>query len=222
LEEAAFGCEKEIERDYRALCGSCNGTGADQSKGYSVCGTCGGAGEVIAHKGFITVKQTCPACGGSGRVGHPCETCHGEGKVSRKETLNVKFPKGIATGHRIKLDGKGDEFLPGRFGDLYLDIHVLESDNFERRGNSIHTKIHVDYATLVLGGSAEVLSLRGVKKIKVPRMLKPGSKIRIKGGGIADVRTGDVGDHYVEVLLKLPDSLSPELTTLLEKMREIS
>ena len=223
LEEAAFGCEKEVVRDYSTICSPCGGTGADASKGSSACGTCRGVGEVIAHKGFITVKQTCPTCHGTGRVvSHSCEHCSGAGRHTHSEKIRVHFPKGIATGNRIKLDGKGDEFLPGNFGDLYLDVHVLDSELFDRRGNDIYTKVHVDYPTMVLGGAVDVMSIRGKKKVKIPKMLNPGSKIRIKGEGVADVRTGEVGDQYVEVLLKFPDSLSGEMESLLIKMKELT
>ena len=221
FEEAAFGCEKDVDRSYKAICFTCDGVGADPTKGLTICNVCSGTGEVVAHKGFITVKQTCFNCAGRGRViSEACSPCHGSGRQEKHETLRVSFPAGVSTGNRLKLDRKGDEFLPGRFGDLYLDIHVLESDVFDKDGNNILSSVYVDYTTLVLGGVINVQSLRGEKKLKIPQLLNPGSRIRIKGEGVPDVKTGSVGDHYVEVLLKLPKKITPELSGILKKVQE--
>src|SRR5438067_11460519 len=73
LEEAAVGCDKEIEVTKLDACARCNGSGAEPGSRASGCPTCGGRGQVIASRGFFQVSQTCPRCRGTGQiVEKPC------------------------------------------------------------------------------------------------------------------------------------------------------
>src|SRR5438093_5825480 len=82
LEEAAFGCEKEIEVSKLDPCGRCDGAGAESGSRATHCPACGGRGQVISSRGFFQVSQTCPRCKGSGQViDKPCKECGSEGRV---------------------------------------------------------------------------------------------------------------------------------------------
>ena len=76
LEEAAKGCEKEIEIRKLDACEPCTGSGAQKGSKAVTCPTCRGRGQVVASRGFFQVAQTCPACHGSGRIiEKPCPSC---------------------------------------------------------------------------------------------------------------------------------------------------
>jgi len=88
LEEAARGTETKIRIPSLEECGVCHGSGAKPGTTPTTCTTCGGHGQVRIQQGFFSVQQTCPRCGGSGKmVTDPCTSCHGEGRVKKHKTL---------------------------------------------------------------------------------------------------------------------------------------
>ena len=221
FDEAAFGCEKDIVRTYRRDCHPCEGTGAG-SGGIVTCETCNGSGEVVAHKGFITVKQTCPQCGGHGKViKDVCRHCDGTGKEVRTESLRVSFPAGVNTGNRIRLDRKGDEFSHGACGDLFLDIHALESDKFVRDGCDIRSEHAVDYPTYVLGGTTNVVTVKGERTVRIPTGTPVGSTLRLRGEGLPNISGGPMGDHYATLTIDIPKDISEEHSRLLSQVKSV-
>jgi len=86
LEEASSGVEKELELEKLGVCDECAGSGS-KGGGTKTCTTCKGHGQVIASRGFFQIQQTCPECGGTGKVqGEPCGECLGRGVVPAGET----------------------------------------------------------------------------------------------------------------------------------------
>ncbi|HRJ73990.1 MAG TPA: molecular chaperone DnaJ, partial [Terrimicrobiaceae bacterium] len=128
LEEAAAGCEKEIEIRKLDVCDTCDGGGAQKGSKAVTCTTCRGRGQVVASRGFFQVAQTCPACQGTGRmIEKPCKSCHGDGRVERTSRIKLKIPAGIDEGARLRSGGGGEAGLRGGSpGDLYVVIHLKE------------------------------------------------------------------------------------------------
>jgi molecular chaperone DnaJ len=57
-----------------------------------------GSGTVQMRQGFFSVQQTCPHCRGTGKIiPEPCTTCHGQGKIKKQKTLEVKIPPASTT-----------------------------------------------------------------------------------------------------------------------------
>ncbi len=130
----------------------------------------------------------------------------------RTISLNVKIPAGMDTGKSIRLRGKGS---PGRGGgepgDLLLEVRVGERPGFERKGEDLYTMIRIPFSVAVLGGEAEVETLSGKVLCKIRPGTQSGSKIRLKGKGIASLQNpGHVGDQYVTVEIDVPSGLSEE------------
>src|SRR4030066_1280263 len=106
LEEAARGTETKIRIPSLEECGVCHGSGAKPGTSPTPCTTCGGHGQVRIQQGFFSVQQTCPRCGGTGKmVADPCTACHGEGRVKKHKTLSVKIPAGGEHGARLPRGG---------------------------------------------------------------------------------------------------------------------
>jgi molecular chaperone DnaJ len=124
---------------------------------------CGGHGKVRANQGFFMVERICPTCNGRGEViEKPCRSCRGEGRVDQKQKLEVSIPKGVDTGTRIRLTGKGEA---GPFGsppgDLYIFLHVKRHKVFERDATTLLTRAPISFTTAALGGSIEIPGLDG-------------------------------------------------------------
>ncbi len=126
---------------------------------------------------------------------------------SKRETVKVKIPAGIRNGERLRLAGKGTQ-ARGRRGDLFIHINVAPHPLFRREGDDIIVRAEIDISTALLGGSAEVNTLDGVRAVKVPAGIQPSQKIRVRGQGIR--RAGAAGDLYVEIALRVPVHLTDE------------
>jgi curved DNA-binding protein len=131
------------------------------------------------------------------------------------EEVNVKIPKGISTGKKLKLKGKGNvdpDPRINRHGDLYIILKVGEHPFFKRNGNDLIVTKEIKLTDALLGTVVEVPSIDGPKRVTIP----PGAKkVRLKGLGVSDV-----GDQYVEVIIDIPKKVTEKQKTLLEELRK--
>ena len=106
---------------------------------------------------------TCPSCSGSGQlVEHPCEQCHGAGRVLEERTLEVEIPAGIHDGQRIRLSGEGHVgSLGARAGDVYVEVHVRPDERFVREGNDVFSTVDLTLTQAALGATVSVPTLDG-------------------------------------------------------------
>jgi curved DNA-binding protein len=136
------------------------------------------------------------------------------------EDLKVKIPKGINTGQKLRLTGKGSrDPYSGRTGDLYVTIKVAEHPFFKRDGNDLYVTKEVKLTDAVLGGSVEVPTIDGPKQIKIPSGMRAHSKVRLKGLGVPDMKQGR-GDEYVEVTIDVPKKLTEKQKSILEELKQ--
>lgn len=229
FEEAAFGCEKELEITLKDECPTCNGTGAKPGTSKQKCSKCGGQGRVVQTQqslfGTIQNVTTCPACGGSGEViVEKCTSCHGSGYVSNRKRIKVSIPAGIDDGQVIRDRGKGE---PGKNGgprgDLLVEVRVAPHPIFMRQDYNIYSTAPMSYAQAALGGEILIDTLDG----KVAYEVKPGTqtdtKIRLRGKGVPTLRNDKVrGDHYVTLVVQVPANLSKEAKEKLKEFDELS
>lgn len=136
-----------------------------------------------------------------------------------KEEIKVKIPKGINTGQKLRLKGKGSiDPYTGRSGDLYVTIKVAEHPVFRREGNDLYVTAEVKLTDACLGGTVEVPTIDGPKRVKIPAGMRRNSKVRLKGLGVPDMKQGR-GDEYVEVVVDVPKKLTDKQKFLLEQLR---
>ncbi len=82
---------------------------------------------------------------------------------------------------------------------------------FERKGSDLYAKVAVPVATAVLGGEANVPTVTGSVRLKIPETTQSGQVFRLKGHGMPAVgKPDDRGDLYATVEIQLPRSLTPE------------
>lgn len=222
LEEAVRGVTKEIRIPTLESCDVCHGSGAKPGTSADTCSTCHGMGQVHMRQGFFSVQQPCPTCHGRGKViKDPCNKCHGHGRVERYKTLSVKIPAGVDTGDRVRLSGEGEAGENGApAGDLFVQVHVLPHNIFERDGNNLHCEVPINFAIAALGGEIEVPTLDGRVKLKIPAETQTGKVFRMKGKGVKSVRGGLQGDLMCHIVVETPVKLNEKQKELLKEFGE--
>lgn len=220
LESVATGGERTIEVRRAATCRTCSGDGADPTEGRKECTACDGTGRAGGRRLFRT---QCPHCDGAGQITvKACQTCSGSGRVESFEKLSVRIPKGVATGQKLKLRGKGNDARSGgETGDLYVIVTVVEHPLFQRRGSDLHCVVPIRYSQAVLGGALEVPTLNGTATIKVPMGTESGKLLRLAGRGLPTMKGGRTGDLHVELEIEIPTELSKAQKKALEELDSI-
>lgn len=229
FEEAIFGVEKEIELTLKDECTTCHGSGAKPGTSPETCSKCGGKGQVVftQQSFFGTVRnvQTCPDCHGTGKViKEKCPDCHGTGYIANKKKIQVSIPAGIDNGQSVRIRDKGEPGTNGGpRGDLLVEVIVGRHPIFQRQEYNIYSTVPMSFAVAALGGEIIIDTVDG----KVIYDVKPGTqtdtKVRLKGKGVPTLRNKDVrGDHYVTLVVQVPDKLSREARELLKQFDEQS
>jgi len=218
LEEAVAGVEKTITYPTLVECSHCHGSGSDDGK-VETCTACRGTGQIHVRRGIFAMQQTCPHCGGHGKIIRtPCHVCHGNGRVQEQKTVAVKVPAGVDTGNRICLRGEGEAGPPGTpSGDLYIEIQVREHPIFTRDKDDLHCQIPIRITQAALGDTVRVATLGGEAEIRIPAETQSGKLFRLRGKGVKSLRSQTPGDLYCRVLVETPVNLTAEQRKLLEK-----
>jgi curved DNA-binding protein len=134
-------------------------------------------------------------------------------------TLNVKIPKGIKAGQRIRLAGQGMPGVGGgRSGDLYLEIEFKPHRYFRAEGRDIHLELPVTPWEAALGATVPVPTLGGTVELKVPAGSQAGKQLRLKSRGLPGT---PVGDQYVTLKIVTPSARTDEAKALYEQMAKV-
>jgi molecular chaperone DnaJ len=223
LAEAYRGTQKTVTIPREELCSQCNGSGCQPGTQPAMCRRCNGQGAVVMSQGFFRVQQTCRACGGRGSViTDPCTTCHGEGRVEVRRSIDVAIPPGVDTGTRIRLSGEGEAGDPGApRGDLYCTIRVRDHALFQRDGTNLICRVPITFSQAALGGDIEVPTLDGPITHTLKRGIQGGEVVQIHGKGMPSLRGGRRGDLLVQVLVETPRNLSKRQEELLRELAEL-
>ncbi|MEG9297225.1 molecular chaperone DnaJ [Mangrovibacillus sp. Mu-81] len=228
FEEAVFGKETEIEIPKEEECDTCHGTGAKPGTKVDTCSHCKGAGQLNVEQntpfGRIVNRRVCHYCNGTGKqIKEKCSTCGGAGKVQKRRKINVKIPAGIDDGQQLRVTGQGEPGVNGGPpGDLYVVFHVRSHEFFERNGDDIYCEMPVTFAQAALGDEIEVPTLHGKVKLKVPAGTQTGTRFRMKGKGVPNVRGYGTGDQHIQVKVVTPAKLTDKQKQLLREFADIS
>ena len=224
LEDAVYGTTTNISLSHEAPCQTCKGSGNQPGTSPQTCPSCKGSGMVIAMKTNIRFSQTCPQCGGRGKINiNPCRTCGGRGNVLKDETIAVKIPKGIDTGSKVRVAGKGGAGTSGGPpGDLYIITRVRPHHFFERKGDNLHSEIPISYAEAALGAKIEVPTVDGIVALTIPSGTQNGQQFRLKDKGVPHLTGGGSGDHYITVRIAVPKHIDDKARQLIKDLDKIS
>jgi len=138
------------------------------------------------------------------------------------ENLSVKIPPGVATGSKIRVQGKGESGGRGDKGDLYLRIKVKPHPMFKRKQDDIYLELPITYYEAALGKQVDVPTIDGTAKVSIPSGVQNGTKLRLKGKGVQNVKTKVRGNQYVEIKIVMPDNIKESDKEIFEKLAESS
>lgn len=225
LQEIANGVSKKIKVRKQVTCQQCQGSGAKDRQSVTTCNTCRGAGHVRQVKqtflGAMQTTTSCPTCHGSGQsISAFCGSCKGEGRVMGEETIEMNIPAGVEDGMQLSMRGKGNAGMRGGpNGDLLITIEEVAHESLHREGSNIIFDLYINFADAALGTTAEVPTIDGKVKIKIPGGTQSGKIFRLKDKGLPSVQAHGRGDQLVHINVWTPKKLTDEERQLLEKIR---
>jgi molecular chaperone DnaJ len=216
---AIRGGQARIQVNRQETCPTCHGQ--TSTGGQMQCPECNGNGQVTQMGGRMKFNIPCPRCNGTGRITNTCATCHGEGVVSRTETVDFRIKAGTRDGQRIRLQGKGNAGLNGgAAGDLFLIVRTGTHPVFTRVGDDIQLTVPVTIAEASLGAKVDVPTIDGRAQLKIPPGTQSGQKLRMRERGVENSQRPDQrGDQIVTVEVVVP-TLNDERSR--EIMRELA
>ncbi|SHK28975.1 DnaJ C-terminal domain-containing protein [Thermocrinis minervae] len=217
LEEAAFGCEKEIEYERWTDCKECDSKGYIGELQKETCHACGGTGRRVS--GIFSFPRPCSVCKGRGFiVKNPCPVCGGRGRIARRSAVKVTIPPGTDEDEVLKVTGFGHfGERGGEPGDLYLRVILKPHPHFKKVGKDLYTEKFISFPLAVLGGVTKVRTLEGHEvEIFIQPGTEHGATKTIPGLGFPH----DKGRGNLHVLLKIevPKDPSKKVRQLLVKL----
>ncbi|MBI3995213.1 MAG: J domain-containing protein [Nitrospirae bacterium] len=185
----------------------------------------------------LFVGETCPTCHGQGMVmtsffregkkqvvtsAQPCGTCHGTGQIRSPREVQVKIPKGVKEGSKIRLAGMGGQGIQGGpAGDLYLTVRVLPHRLFRLNGYDLEADLPVWADEAALGMQAPVPTLGQKVLLKIPPGSPSERRLRLSGKGLHKPGGKGAGDLYYRIRVMVPDQLSARERELFAELRRL-
>lgn len=225
FEEAAKGCKKKVDINRIESCPECGGSGAKKGTSAKTCSQCSGRGQINVQQrtafGVMQTTKVCPTCGGKGKtISDPCEKCHGNGRISKRVSIDIEVPAGIDDRQVISVRGEGNRGVNGGpAGDLKVAVFVRPHPFFERDGYNVWCDVTVSFAQAVLGDSIQVITLDGKVKYDLPAGTQPGTVFRLKGRGIQILNSRGKGDQLVRINVDVPKNLTAHQRELIRQFQ---
>lgn len=222
FDQAINGTQISVTVPKSSRCATCHGSGAKPGTSPTTCPLCEGRGVEAQGQGFFSISQPCPQCGATGQIiEDPCPTCGGSGLTQQSKRYKVNVPAGVKDGTRIRLAGKGEDGpRGGPPGDLYVTTRVASSPVFRRLDDgNLEVAVPISIPEAMRGGTIEVPTLEGTKKIKVAPGTRHGSVQRLRGEG-PPRKGGGRGDIRYRLEIAVPGDLSEEQLKKVDELAE--
>ena len=224
IEEAAFGCEKEVTAARIENCAACSGSGSADGQ-VDTCSQCRGTGQVRTVQNFMGMQMQstapCPSCSGRGKIIRtPCTTCRGKGKVRRNVKIRVKVPAGVDAGQSVRVRGEGCVGTNGGpSGDLMAEIYIKRHPIFARRNMDVLCEVPISFSQAALGAQIQVPTLDGKVPYTIPEGTQTGREFILNDKGIPNVNNPSRrGRHHFTVVVETPTKLTKEQKELLRQL----
>lgn len=121
-------------------------------------------------------------------------------------SIKIRIPSGINSGEKLRIRGKGNRSARGsRTGDLLLNVRVAKSSEYIREDDDLYKSVDIALNTAFFGGKVEVMTYKKPVTIKIAPNTKNGQRIRLKGYGVQNRKSGIYGDLYLTTNILLPD-----------------
>jgi curved DNA-binding protein len=157
------------------------------------------------HGGMRTMTLRVPRADAFGRT------------ILTERTLDVRIPKGIRAGQRIRLAGQGSPGASGGApGDLYLEVHFRPHPRYRVEGRDVYATLPVAPWEAALGATVQAPVPDGTVEVRIPEGSQSGRKLRLKGRGIPGASPGDL---YLVIDIVLPPADDPAARALYQAMQ---
>ena len=140
----------------------------------------------------------------------------------RSEKITVKIPKGMISGKKLRITGKGEPSpYGGPAGDLYIKSKVLHHPVYDVQGQDLYINRDIKLSEAILGTNISVPTLSGKElKLKIPAGTKHKTKMRLSGHGLPHMHGKGQGDLYVNIHVNMPKRLNKKQKALIEQLAE--
>jgi curved DNA-binding protein len=143
-------------------------------------------------------------------------------KDNKVRTVNVKIPKGIKDGGRVRVKGEGGTGAKGgQSGDLYFAVKVIPHHFFTVKEHDLYCEVPVTVKEAVLGSKIDVPTFEGTVSVKLPAGTQTGKTLRLKLRGMPKIRGEGNGDLYVKIKVVIPSELTEEQEKAFKKFANI-
>ena len=137
------------------------------------------------------------------------------------ETYQVKIPKGVHEGQRIRLAGQGEAGAGGgKSGDLFLRVRLARHPDFTVDGSDLIHEVTIPPWQAALGGELQVPTLEGNARLKLPAGTQAGQRFRLRGHGLPTA-AGVRGDLFVVTQIQIPKKLSEREREIWKQLAEL-
>jgi curved DNA-binding protein len=142
-----------------------------------------------------------------------------QGRVhTRERTLNIRIPKGIKPGQRIRLAGQGAPGArAGTSGDLYLEVGIKPHRLYRIEGQDLYLDLPVAPWEAALGATVKVPTPGGTVDLTIPPSSSSGRKLRLRGRGLPGEPPGDL---YTVLKIVLPPASTETAKALYKEMEQ--
>ena len=139
----------------------------------------------------------------------------------KTETYQVKIPRGVREGQRIRLAGQGEAGeRGGKSGDLFLRVRLARHPDFSVEGSDLVHEVKIAPWQATLGDQLIVPTLEGSARLKLPPGTQGGQRFRLRGRGLPGV-SGQRGDLYVVAQISVPKKLSEREREIWEQLAQL-
>jgi curved DNA-binding protein len=140
----------------------------------------------------------------------------------RSEKITVKIPKGMISGKKLRIAGKGEPSpYGGPAGDLYIKSKVLHHPVYDVQAQDLYINRNIKLSEAILGTNISVPTLSGKElKLKIPAGTKHKTKMRLSGHGLPHMHGKSQGDLYVHIHVDMPKRLNKKQKALIEQLAE--
>jgi len=139
--------------------------------------------------------------------------------AGRPERLTVRIPAGVRDGQRLRLRKQGMSAPGGgQAGDLYLVVRVAPHGVFRREGSDIYVDLPISVTEAALGATVDVPTVHGRTRVHVPPGTASGTRLRLRGQGVAAASGDGRGDQYCVIKIVPPRRLDERQRRLFEEL----
>lgn len=210
---AGFGTRGSMGFDLGDLLSARNPSGNAGGFGDFFGGMGGHAPQHMRHEGSINISLDEVYTGTTRQISIGSAMAGGPAMAGQRD-LEVKIPKGVPDGRRIRL-------RPDSNTEVTLTVKVRSDRRFSREGANLRTDVAVPLLNAILGGEVEVPTMTGRIALQIPVATQNGRSFKIKGKGLPKMNSDEFGDLYATIKVRLPDSLTDRERTLYAELRDI-